>query len=105
MARYGGEEFALMLPNTDIDAALMIADRLRTAIGNPETEEAVVDTCRRRTVSVGVAGARSSISLSELMSQADAALYRAKQCGRTGNCGLRSRCHELLTNLSHQDAS
>jgi len=81
VARYGGEEFALMLPNTDIDAALMIADRLRMAIGNPETEE-VSSHLPPATVSVGVAGARSSISLSELMSQADAALYRAKQAGR-----------------------
>jgi two-component system, cell cycle response regulator len=81
IARYGGEEFALMLPNTDIDAALIIAERLRLAIGNPETEE----SSRHLppiTVSVGVASARSSISLSELMSQSDAAMYRAKQAGR-----------------------
>ena len=81
VARYGGEEFAVMLPNTDIDTALMIADRLRAAIGNPGTEEAS-SHLPLATVSVGVAGARSSISLSELMSQADAALYRAKQAGR-----------------------
>ncbi|HEV8234628.1 MAG TPA: GGDEF domain-containing protein, partial [Gemmatimonadaceae bacterium] len=81
VARYGGEEFALMLPNTDIETALMIAERLRTAIGNPETEEAS-HHLPPATVSVGVAAARAVVSLSELISQADAALYRAKQSGR-----------------------
>jgi diguanylate cyclase (GGDEF)-like protein len=81
VARYGGEEFALLLPNTDIETALMIAERLRTAIGSPETED-VSHSLPQATVSVGVATARSSISLSELISQADAALYRAKQRGR-----------------------
>jgi diguanylate cyclase (GGDEF)-like protein len=81
VARYGGEEFALLLPNTDIDAAVMIADRLRNAIGNPATEESSRHL-PEATVSVGVATARAGISLSELMSQADAALYRAKQSGR-----------------------
>jgi diguanylate cyclase (GGDEF)-like protein len=81
VARYGGEEFALMLPNTDIEAAAMIADRLRAAIGNPESEDASKHL-PPATVSVGVAAARSPISLSELISQADAALYRAKQAGR-----------------------
>jgi two-component system cell cycle response regulator len=81
VARYGGEEFALMLPNTDIETALMIAERLRTAIGNSETEEAS-HHLPPATVSVGVAVARALVSLSELISQADAALYRAKQSGR-----------------------
>ena len=81
VARYGGEEFAVLLPSTDVDAALLIADRLRAAIGNPDTEE-VSRQLPPATVSVGVAAARSAISLSELMSQADAALYRAKQSGR-----------------------
>jgi diguanylate cyclase (GGDEF)-like protein len=81
VARYGGEEFALMLPNTDIDAAVSIGDRLRTAICNSETED-ISRHLPTAAVSIGVACARSSISLSELISQADAALYRAKQSGR-----------------------
>jgi diguanylate cyclase (GGDEF)-like protein len=70
-----------LLPNTDIDTALMIGERLRTAIDDPRTEDAWRHL-PPATVSIGVSAARSSISLSELISQADAALYRAKQGGR-----------------------
>lgn len=80
VARYGGEEFAVMLPNTEVEAAIAIADRLRTAIGS--FGEADGTHLPESTVSVGVATARAAVSLSELMSQADAALYRAKQAGR-----------------------
>jgi diguanylate cyclase (GGDEF)-like protein len=81
VARYGGEEFAVLLPNTDDENAVMIADRLRIAIADSENEQRSRDL-PTVTVSVGAATARSAISLSELMSQSDAALYRAKQSGR-----------------------
>jgi diguanylate cyclase (GGDEF)-like protein len=81
VARYGGEEFALLLPNTEPDAAVSIADRLRKAIALGQVNGAS-ESFPSVTVSVGVSSARTAISLSELMSQADAALYRAKQAGR-----------------------
>ena len=81
LARYGGEEFALLLPNTDTETAVVIADRLRSAICDPDPEEAS-RSLPAATVSIGVATARTAMSLSELMSQADAAMYRAKQTGR-----------------------
>jgi diguanylate cyclase (GGDEF)-like protein len=81
LARYGGEEFALLLPNTDAETAVAVADRLRSAIADPDSEEAS-RSLPAATVSIGVATARSAVSLSELMSQADAAMYRAKQTGR-----------------------
>jgi diguanylate cyclase (GGDEF)-like protein len=81
LARYGGEEFALLLPNTDGDTAVSIAERLRNAIaqGHVDGTSASLPAV---TVSIGVATAHVSVSLSELMSQSDAALYRAKQSGR-----------------------
>ena len=80
-ARYGGEEFAVLLPDTDIDDAVWIADRLRLAVANGSSGGPDTDL-PRVTVSVGVATARLSDSLPALLALADAALYRAKHAGR-----------------------
>jgi diguanylate cyclase (GGDEF)-like protein len=81
LARYGGEEFAVLLPDTDIDEALPIADRLRRTVANgPASGE--IEALPAVTVSVGVATARLSDSLPALLALADAALYRAKLAGR-----------------------
>ncbi len=77
--RNGGEEFAVLLPDTDIAAALEIAERVRAAIAEitlPGTDVPV-------TVSVGVAGFPDHAgTLGRLERLADAALYVAKRQGR-----------------------
>jgi len=77
--RNGGEEFALLLPDTEIDAALEIAERVRGAIAEislPGTDVSV-------TASIGVAGFPGQAStLDRLERLADAALYLAKRQGR-----------------------
>ena len=77
--RNGGEEFAVLLPDTDIAAALEIAERVRAAIAEitlPGTDVPV-------TVSVGVAGFPDHASTLERLERlADAALYVAKRQGR-----------------------
>jgi len=76
-ARYGGEEFALILPNTDSQGALILAERLRAAIESAPWKERLV------TASFGVATADSEIKTSEdLLRLADEALYAAKERGR-----------------------
>ncbi|TXT35850.1 MAG: response regulator [Comamonadaceae bacterium] len=83
--RLGGEEFAVLLPETDLAGAQVIAERLRAAI--EETQTAVVDgdTVLRFTVSIGAASLAADDSLFEsLLQRGDKALYQAKEGGR--NC-------------------
>jgi len=81
VARSGGEEFWMLVPNTGVEGALQVAERLRRAVS-----EMTVTTPRgeiRLTVSIGVAVAeRGGEPLESLMQRLDAALYRAKQGGR-----------------------
>lgn len=81
VARVGGEEFAVLLPSTDLQTALKIANRLRENVAAQVVE---VDGAKIRfTVSGGVASMDDSISgLDALMKRADQALYQAKASGR-----------------------
>jgi diguanylate cyclase (GGDEF)-like protein len=81
LARYGGEEFIAMLPDATASQALLLGERLRKMIEQRPflTEEG--DTIRV-TVSVGVAQAKAPYEKKDLISQADQALYRAKDSGR-----------------------
>jgi diguanylate cyclase (GGDEF)-like protein len=77
--RNGGEEFAVLLPDTDIPAALEIAERVRAAIAEVTLPGIDVPV----TVSVGVAGFPGHASTLERLDRlADAALYVAKRQGR-----------------------
>jgi diguanylate cyclase (GGDEF)-like protein len=80
--RYGGEEFLILLPETDVDAAAALAEKLRRIVGSGEV--AIGDGERIRiTLSAGVAGGLGPVlQLDELVRDADAALYSAKALGR-----------------------
>jgi diguanylate cyclase (GGDEF)-like protein len=81
LARYGGDEFALLLPGTDTEEAVHVGDRLCASINHASADPGH-EPLPPTTVSIGVATARLSDSLSALLSLADAALYRAKHAGR-----------------------
>jgi len=77
VARYGGEEFVVLLPATDADAALDVAERIRSAIANHPWPH------RKVTASLGVATCDSDLpAAATLVDHADSALYRSKQAGR-----------------------
>ncbi len=79
--RYGGEEFLFLLPNSNPEGSMVIADRLRLAI--EALRVMVGNLAVQVTVSVGVACMQATdITLENLIEQADKALFMAKAKGR-----------------------
>ena len=75
-ARFGGDEFCVLLPETELEGALVVAERIRTLVEQNTAEP-------RITVSVGVAAHRGGETTpDELLALADRAAYRAKFSGR-----------------------
>jgi diguanylate cyclase (GGDEF)-like protein len=89
-ARWGGEEFAVLLPNTDKNGSLYIAEAIRMSV-----EDAVIHgaggVATKITVSIGIhtctpVQGQSSAAISAFISGADNALYTAKRTGRNKVC-------------------
>jgi diguanylate cyclase (GGDEF)-like protein len=80
VARYGGEEFVISLPETGLEAARLVADRLRHSVS--QATVAAEGATIRFTVSIGVAICSRSSSFASAMRSADEALYVAKRNGR-----------------------
>jgi len=80
--RYGGEEFCVVLPNTSIKGALVIAERIRSAMEAVRIPLEDGQLPVGRTASIGVAEFSTGDSVEKLLSHADAALYQAKEGGR-----------------------
>ncbi|MDD2335241.1 MAG: diguanylate cyclase [Geobacteraceae bacterium] len=79
-ARWGGEEFLILIPETDKDEALEVAERLRELTENLalEAETSII----RTTISLGVSVYANGETLEACIKKADDALYRAKNSGR-----------------------
>lgn len=80
LARWGGEEFLLLLPETSLDGALVLLERVRR-----EVAELCVETANGEismTVSIGVAAGRVQDTMEQVLEHADEALYQAKAQGR-----------------------
>jgi diguanylate cyclase (GGDEF)-like protein len=78
-ARYGGEEFVVILEDTSLAGAVSVAERIRSAVlacGIRAPEDGLLS------ISIGVASRRVGEIPEELIGQADAALYEAKDGGR-----------------------
>ena len=75
--RYGGEEFAVVMPQSDIEDAFVVADRIRNNV-----EANTVDLNSGVTVSVGMSQYKPNQMITDFIASSDKALYRAKNNGR-----------------------
>jgi diguanylate cyclase (GGDEF)-like protein/PAS domain S-box-containing protein len=86
LGRLGGEEFAVLLPDTDLSGAMIVAERVRAAVADrqvqSEPNEQGVSVGVSVTVSLGVAELRGHEPFESLLKRADRALYAAKDLGR-----------------------
>ena len=83
--RYGGEEFVIILPNTGLQGATLIAEKIRQAVWDTEIQSCIDENPSRITLSLGLATYTGQYkSMEKITKAADEALYRAKEQGR--NC-------------------
>ena len=84
IVRYGGEEFLIVLPETDLEGAVQLAERIRSivAANKIDTDELPV----KLTASFGVAQYEPEESYGGLIERADKCLYLAKNTGRNRVC-------------------
>lgn len=78
VGRYGGDEFLIILPNTELEEAVSIAERIRKAVGDSTYTEHLITI----TTSIGIAQYRSGYSAEDFINLADRRLYMAKATGR-----------------------
>ncbi|HEU0055205.1 MAG TPA: GGDEF domain-containing protein [Longimicrobium sp.] len=83
-ARLGGDEFVALMPETNLEGALALGERLLGRV--QQRPLSVLDQSLATTLSIGVASADGCNSLEELLAKADQALYRAKKEGRSRVC-------------------
>jgi two-component system, cell cycle response regulator len=84
LCRYGGDEFVLLMSQTPLEQARLLAERLRRLIARTPITRGGQSS--QLTVSIGVAGLQAGMSLEDLIKAADRALYRAKAAGKNRCC-------------------
>jgi two-component system cell cycle response regulator len=99
VARYGGEEFVIVMPDTEISIACVVAERLRSDIAGRWFEIAGATDPISITISVGVAMAFvAGDTSSALLSRADEAMYYAKNAGRNRAVLWDDDTFKMITN-------
>lgn len=103
--RYGGEEFCILLPNTTLEGAFKVADRIRFAMARLEIPHDGSEISSLLTLSDGIACMvpSSQTNPSELISLADDALYKAKELGRNKSVTMQATTPKPLTDTDLVD--
>ncbi len=91
LGRWGGEEFLIILPHTDINQAIQLAEKLRVKV-----EQNIFSVVKHKTASFGIASLEKGMSIESLIDRADKGLYKAKEIGR--NC-----LYAIEDNLNKED--
>ncbi|NUS72786.1 MAG: GGDEF domain-containing protein [Corynebacteriales bacterium] len=89
--RVGGEEFAVILPATELDDGIRVAERLRISVSELDVTHIAPELTV--TISAGVALAQPGADAVSLTAAADAALYEAKKTGRNRVCHTPHQAH------------
>ena len=83
VCRYGGEEFAVILPHTDANRGLVVAEKIRRMVAGTKFPHGETQSLGFVSISAGVADTSIEVkTYQELIDHADRALYRAKESGR-----------------------
>ncbi len=84
VARYGGEELVILLPNTDLEGAGIVAENVMAQLEAMHIPHGASPVARNVTVSIGIAAMVPDMKtpVTHLVDTADSALYRAKEKGR-----------------------
>ena len=95
VSRFGGEEFAIILPCTDKEGALLVAEKIRRSI----SELAVVHNGHTISMTVSIGVSEATIDSDQhpllLLEQADKALYQAKRSGRNKVCSYQLETDQI----------
>jgi diguanylate cyclase (GGDEF)-like protein len=86
LGRYGGEEFVILLPDTNLDASEIVANRIKEEVEKTVIKGTNLETLPSVTVSIGVSGGKPGSFYDDLFKSADTALYKAKESGRNCIC-------------------
>ena len=100
VARYGGEEFIIALPDTALDGAGSVAEKIRVAVEDLAIPHEFSDISGYITISLGIADCipQPGTDPVVLIKQADQCLYRAKRLGRN-----QARAATLIADVSSAD--
>ncbi|KPK76462.1 MAG: hypothetical protein AMJ79_06565 [Phycisphaerae bacterium SM23_30] len=79
-ARYGGDEFAIILPNTSVGEALVVAERIAKMVSEQKVQHDGNDV--QASISVGVGQYRTGSTIEDFMNESDTALFEAKSSGK-----------------------